>query len=102
MVSLYPRTVFFSLHSLQSLKNDFVATFEDQSMLFPTLDPDPNKGGYVCQGPLPVVFNMIITGGTGRFEVTEGYFKGTFNAYSIGPPGALLAKTGTIEGEIFK
>jgi len=91
---------------MESLKNDFVATFEDQSMIFATLDPDPDKGGYVCQGPLPAVFNMIITGGTGRFEGAGGYFQGTFDAYPIGPPvnplGALLAETGTIEGEIFK
>jgi len=86
---------------LASLKNDFVATFADQSMIFATLDPD--LGGYVCQGPIPAVFNMIITGGTGRFEGATGNFTGTFNAFPVGPPvsspGALLAETGTIVGE---
>jgi hypothetical protein len=86
-----------------SLRNDFVATFADQSMLFATLDPD--LGGYVCNGPLPSVFNMIITGGTGRFEGAGGHFQGKFDGYPIGPPvnllpGALLGETGTIEGEI--
>lgn len=87
---------------MASLKNDFVATFADQSMIFATLDPD--LGGYVCLGPIPAEFNMIITGGTGRFEGATGQFTGTFNAYPIGPPvsslGALLAETGTIVGEI--
>jgi hypothetical protein len=88
-------------------RNDMVVTFADQSMFFATL-----VEGYACvfnsaasAEPLPsAVFEMEITGGTGRYMNATGDFTGTFDAIPIGPPnyppGGFLAETGTIEGWI--
>ena len=50
------------------------------------------------------VFEMEITGGTGRFLNATGNFVGKFDGIPGGPPvydpGALLAETGTIKGWI--
>jgi len=79
---------------------DLVATFADQSMLFATFDRE--KGGYLCLEPPPLhdENNMIITGGTGRFEGASGSFVGRFLSQPVGASGALVTEYGTIEGWI--
>jgi len=83
-----------------SIRNDAVFTFDNQEMLFATLDP--GMVSYSCLGPLPAVMHMDITGGTGKFQGASGHFDGTFIAVPVGPPtsGAFYAETGTIEGWI--
>jgi hypothetical protein len=88
-------------------RNDMVVTFADQSMFFAIL-----VEGYACifnsfafAEPLPsAVFEMEVTGGTGRYMNATGNFVGKFDGIPVGPPvyppGAFLAETGTIKGWI--
>ena len=74
------------------VSNDVVVIFEDQSMLFATLDE-----GYVCLGPVDAVFEVTIVGGTGKYTPsTSGYWKGTFKAIPFNNSGIIFAETGTI------
>lgn len=77
-----------------------VFTFADQSMLFATKNPDPNKISFHCITPPPQLdmTHMIIIGGTGRYEDASGELTGTYYVQPI--TGALGAETGTIEGWI--
>jgi len=78
--------------------NDMVITFEDQSMLFAKMDTAFSS--WSCFTGKPAVANMVITGGTGKYESAEGNFQGVFNTPFSGESGALLAETGTIKGWI--
>jgi hypothetical protein len=84
--------------------NDMVVIFDDLSMLFAELG---EGGGWICfpgaaGDPVTAVANMIVTGGTGRFEGTGGGFVGVFEGHSAGISGALSAETGTITGQILR
>jgi len=84
-------------------QDDMVVTFEDQSMLFATMDT--TKESFLCfQDPYPqlAVAHMMIIGGTGKYEGASGEFTGTFHGQQVGVSGALGAETGTIVGEIEK
>ena len=87
---------------LQTIKGDMVARFRDLSLLFASIDV--NNPGYLCIDPAAgrsiFVANMIITGGTGRFEGAEGTISGTGDGYYFASGGALAAETGTITGTI--
>jgi len=78
--------------------NDMVITFEDQSMLFARMDAAFSS--WSCFTGEPAVANMVITGGTGKYESAEGNFQGVFDTPFLGDSGALLAETGTIKGWI--
>jgi len=80
--------------------NDMVITFEDLSMIFAKLDD--TQGGWVCFGldGLTAVANMVVDGGTGKYEGASGYFKGEFEGNQVGDSGLLSAETGTIVGHI--
>lgn len=78
--------------------NDMVIIFEDQSMLFARMDSAFSS--WSCFTGKPAVANMVITGGTGKYESAEGNFQGIFNTPFSGESSALLAETGTIKGWI--
>jgi hypothetical protein len=91
-------------------KNDFIATFPDQSLLFATLgENDGEEFGLLCIGATGTYFSVRekITGGTGRFEGASGEFTGTGYGYFIDPAippagsdNALVGENGTITGSI--
>ena len=88
-------------------KNDFVALFPDQSLLFASIDP--SVGGILCMG-IPATeaegttyfkVKMDITGGIGRFDGASGGFE----AEGYGYPGfssdvTLVGENGRIKGRI--
>jgi hypothetical protein len=88
------------------IKNDFIALFPDQSLLFASID---DSGGILCMGIAGTAVGttyfkvkMNITGGTGRFEGVTG---GEFEAEGYGYPGfssdtTLVGENGTITGTI--
>jgi len=78
--------------------DDMVITFEDLSMIFAKQDPD--NPGWNCFTPEPAVANMVITGGTGKYEGAGGNYRGIFEGTTVGDSGALIAETGTIKGWI--
>ena len=78
--------------------DDMVIIFEDLSMLFAEMDPV--LLGWSCFTGEPAVANMVIIGGTGKYEGAEGYFKGIFDGTTVGGSQTLIAETGTIIGEI--
>jgi hypothetical protein len=78
--------------------NDMVITFGDLSMLFAGMDSAFSS--WSCFTGKPAVANMVITGGTGKYESAGGNFQGVFNTPFSGESGALLAETGTIKGWI--
>ena len=80
--------------------DDMVITFEDLSMLFAKMDPADR--GWNCFSPEPAVANMVIIGGTGKYEGAGGYFQGIFDGTTVGDSGALIAEIGTIVGEIVR
>ena len=83
--------------------DDFVAVFNDLSMLFAQLNDE--GASYVCSNegqPSTFFFDMKITGGTGRFEGATGYFEATGvsrSNYLSGDTG-LGAEFGNFIGEI--
>jgi len=81
-------------------EDDMVVTFEDQSMLFATMDT--TKKSFLCLQPPPqlALAHMIIFDGTGKYEGAEGHLTGTFQGQQVGESGALGAETGTIKGWI--
>lgn len=84
-------------------KNPLVATFlEDHSQLF--LNSDPNVQGIVCvdfvTGNQRFRFDMLITGGRGRFAAAGGHAIVEGEAEPVGTN--FLAETGTIEGIIHR
>ena len=82
-------------------KNDFVAIFPDQSLLFASIDPD--KNGILCLGPAEgktyFKVQMIITGGTGWLEGASGYLIGEGHGYPRGDV-TLVGENGRITGKI--
>ena len=78
--------------------DDMVIIFEDLSMLFAEMEA-PNRA-WSCFTGEPAVANMVIIGGTGKYEGAEGYFKGIFDGTTVGGSQTLIAETGTIIGEI--
>jgi hypothetical protein len=83
-------------------KNEFVALFPDQSLLFASVDPD--QGGRLCFGSTGTYFivKMIITGGTGRFEGASGSFTGTGYGYpNQTADGTLVGEHGNLTGKIY-
>ena len=80
-------------------QDDMVVTFEDQSMLFATMDT--TKESFLCFLDTPTqlaVAHMKIIGGTGKYEGASGEFTGNFEGQQVGASGALGAETGTIKG----
>jgi hypothetical protein len=77
-----------------------VITLDSLSMIFAKL-----QAGWVCFNPdytVSAEAHMIITGGTGKYEGSSGYFTGNFEGQSVGTSGFLAAETGTIVGEIHR
>ena len=87
-------------------KNDMVAIFFDQSLLFARIDEE--KGGILCFGITPetagtTYFKVknIVTEGKGRFErASGGVFIGEGNGYPVFPDATLAGENGTITGTI--
>ena len=87
-------------------KNDMVAIFFDQSLLFASIDEE--KGGILCFGITPETagttyfkIKMNVTGGKGKFErVSGGVFIGEGNGYPVFPDATLAGENGTITGTI--
>ena len=89
------------------IKNDFIALFPDQSLLFASIDD--SVGGTLCMGIAGTAVGttyfkvkMIIKGGTGRFEDVTG---GDFEAEGYGYPGfssdtTLVGENGRVKGTI--
>ena len=88
-------------------KNDMVAIFPDQSLLFASIDDV--EGGILCFGIFGTEtfgttyfkVKMNVTGGKGRFERASGgalIAKG--NGYPVGPDATLAGENGTIKGKI--
>ena len=83
------------------IQNQMVARFPDLSLLFAS--HDNVKGGYLCQNEGEDTFfetNMIITGGTGRFEGASGEITGNGYSHSALSGGPLSAETAQIKGTI--
>lgn len=92
-------------------KNDMVAIFPDQSLLFASIHED---GGVLCLKFNPVTelpedgtyfkIRMNVTGGTGEFDGASGVLTGEGHSYFIkNPPDndlTLLGENGTITGTI--
>ena len=87
-------------------KNDMVAIFPDQSLLFASIDE--TTGGILCfafqgeaAGTTYFKVKMNVTGGTGRFErVSGGVFIGEGNGYPVSLDSTLAGENGTITGRI--
>jgi hypothetical protein len=87
-------------------KNDMVAIFFDQSLLFASIDE--TTGGILCVGVLPETagttyfkVKMNVTGGTGRFKrASGGDFIGEGNGYPVSLDSTLAGENGTIRGRI--
>ena len=86
------------------IKNDFVAVFPDQSLLFASVNRY-GAGSHLCFGATGTDFKveMIVTGGTGRFEGAWGDLTGEGNGYIIHSSSdlSLVAENGTITGTIY-
>jgi hypothetical protein len=90
------------------VKNDFVAIFPDQSLLFASVysvvdvDGSDGYGSHLCFGPTGTDFKveMVVTGGTGRFEGASGSLTGEGKGYPVGLDSILAGEIGTITGEI--
>jgi len=86
------------------IKNDFVAIFPDQSLLFSSVDSG-GAGSHLCFGETGTDFKveMIVTGGTGRFEGAWGNLTGEGTGYIIHSLSdlSLVAENGTITGTIY-
>lgn len=81
----------------------FVATFDDLSMLFFTVDDSDGAQNAFCvffnpATPNTAVFDYVITGGAGRFEGASG--SATINLTSWDVSSALSAEVGEIVGTI--
>ena len=83
-------------------KNDMVAIFPDQSLLFAYIDD--TQGGILCPGADGTTYfkvKMNVKGGTGRFErVSGGVFIGEGNGYPVSQDSILAGENGTITGTI--
>lgn len=88
-------------------KNDMVAIFPDQSLLFASIDD--TKHAILCIGVVPETtagttyfkIKMNVKGGTGRFErVSGGTFIGEGNGYPVNSETTLAGENGTITGTI--
>ena len=86
------------------LQNEMVARFSDLSLLFAIHAPD----SYLCsteEGTTTFNINMVVSGGTGRFEGATGNFTGTGFGYPLNPDpntnGPLSAETAEIIGTIY-
>lgn len=94
---------------IRTIQGNMVARFGDLSLLFAsinTIDPPDGPGpGYLCLDPVAghstFVSNMVITGGTGRFEGATGAITGTGDGYYFPSGGPLAGEVGEITGEIF-
>lgn len=78
--------------------DDMVVVFEDLSMLFAKMDPALR--GWQCFTGKPAVANMMIIGGTGRYEGAKGHYQGNFWGIIFEDSQALIAEYGTIKGLI--
>lgn len=78
--------------------DDMVIIFGDLSMLFAKMDPDLR--GWQCFTGEPAVANMMIIGGSGRYEDAQGKFQGIFQGVIFEDSEALIAEYGTIKGLI--
>jgi len=83
-------------------KNDMVAIFPDQSLLFASIDEV--EGGILCVSMTGTTYfkvKMNVISGTGRFEeASEGTLIGEGNGYPVGFDSILAGEIGTITGEI--
>lgn len=83
-------------------KNDMVAIFPDQSLLFASIDEE--IGGILCfsmTGTTYFKVQMNVISGTGRFEgVSEGTLIGEGNGYPVGFDSILAGEIGKITGKI--
>jgi hypothetical protein len=93
------------LHIADFEKNDFVAVFPDQSLLFASI---ASEGGILCVGNTAqtagttyFIVEMNITGGKGRFEGAEGSFTAEGYGYpGFSTGGTLVGENGTVTGTI--
>jgi len=87
-------------------KNDMVAVFFDQSLLFASIDD--TKGGILCFGITPETggttyfkIKMNVTGGKGRFKrASGGVIIGEGNGYPVSLDSTLAGENGTVTGTI--
>jgi hypothetical protein len=87
-------------------KNDMVAIFPDQSLLFASIDDE--EGGILCfgvgletAGTTYFKVKMNVKRGTGRFErASGGVLIGEGNGYPVSPDATLAGENGTITGTI--
>ena len=81
-------------------KNDFVALFPDQSLLFASINM--TDYGILCAGAAGTYFKvkMDIMGGTGRFEGASGSFTGEGYGHPFSPDLTLVGESGELTGVI--
>lgn len=81
-------------------KNDFVALFPDQSLLFASINT--TDFGILCAGAAGTYFKvkMDIMGGTGRFEGASGSFTGEGYGHPFSPDLTLVGESGELTGVI--
>jgi hypothetical protein len=83
-------------------KNDFIALFPDQSLLFASINAN---GGFLCfnftKGESYFKIEMDITGGKGRFEGSDGDFTAEGYGYlGFSGDSTLVGENGTVTGAI--
>jgi hypothetical protein len=83
------------------IKNDMVAMFHDQSLLFGSI-VKPEES-FLCFGPAGTYFRvyMKVTGGKGKFEkVSYGELTGEGHGYPVNDNATLAGENGRIKGWI--
>jgi hypothetical protein len=85
------------------IQDEFVAVFNDLSLLFAKLKEGGDAYVCVCVDPPQTTFkfDMEIFGGTGRFEGATGEFTATGVGHGGGFDGPLSAESGRFKGKIF-
>jgi hypothetical protein len=88
---------------IKTAYSDMVARFRDLSLLFASYDGA--NPGYLCvdlaAGRSIFENNLVITGGTGRFEGASGTITGTGDGYYFASGGALAGEVGEMTGTIY-